>query len=307
MHHGVQSSRMLKIDLISPPDPTNPLYNPNPNRNPTLGASSHAINVPATIQSDSLDLATIFARQIDSATLHCSKMLFAIRNLEKKLESRNSCLEKKSWPPHIIGQIKNMLPTVQLLTATSLLSTECSALKTKIADTRTNVKKAQEELFHLLVSTLTFTMSSASADIFITKQLFSLHKAFYIKLLQHMSKFQEAALKQEALLEKKNIQKVNNNMDHDADDLTKRIRETVTAELAKRNSKPPPTQKKMPQTQPKPKEQVTVKSNSKVQNHPNSKQKTNAKVDGSKKDGKSNGNLAKRNFIPKAASRKDFH
>jgi hypothetical protein len=249
------------------PRPQSNPQNPNPagssNANQTAQGSYQSVT---TNSNADLNLSLMFASQIDAAALLVNKLTFAIRNNTTRIASKNACIASQSWPPHILGSIKNLTGETLLSTAAQILRTEIAKLTENSISNQKEIDKIHPQLRKFIQDVLSIYLAQEQVNFVYTSQLNNIANTFNIRLFHHAARFLAEQEKQDMIKTKQAAIKINHDMEQDAIQLnTKSVLSLVRAELKKKpqasassSRSPPKVQSKTP-----PKQDPTAKHDSK--------------------------------------------
>ena len=103
-----------------------------------------------------LDLSIIFAPQINSSALALAKILSKIKNLKATKKLKETSIENKNWPPHILNLIKTFNDNVKDEIATEIVQEEISDIDEKINFLGNEMGSVKKNLWTILKESYDF-------------------------------------------------------------------------------------------------------------------------------------------------------
>ena len=180
----------------------------NPNPNPQPEDMQFGPQKRTAISDHSyLDLSLCFAPQINSSALALAKILSKIKNLKATKKLKETSIENKNWPPHILNSIKSLNDNVKDEMASELVQEDISDIDQKITFLGNETGSVKKNLWTILKESYDFLCDDENH---FANQKANIQQAFNKRLLHHMTTFIANIKQQEEARKKKEASKPQN-------------------------------------------------------------------------------------------------
>lgn len=138
-----------------------------------------------------LDLVVLFKAQIDAAALSKAKLLAKRANLIVDISIKESYLESKNWPQHILQKTRGLSEDLKDALAEQLVRKEIDAISEKFDSIKPQIVEVEKDLDKIIGETLNLMVGDGvlTRERIINSSVGSIHEALMLRTINHTAHF----------------------------------------------------------------------------------------------------------------------